>query len=84
MSFNLGSEREITMLELAQQITRLVHQETGHCRSWCLNKATLVIQNDVLQILTLLEKRWHGMLKSALNKDCFNRYVQCCNAMQLA
>ena len=29
MSFNLGSEREITMLELAQQIARLVHQETG-------------------------------------------------------
>ena len=29
MSFNLGSEREITMLELAQQISRLVHQETG-------------------------------------------------------
>ena len=29
MSFNLGSECEITMLELAQQIAGLVHQETG-------------------------------------------------------
>ena len=29
MRFNLGSEREITMLELAQQIAGLVHQETG-------------------------------------------------------
>ena len=29
MSFNLGSEYEITMLELAQQIARLTHQETG-------------------------------------------------------
>ena len=36
MVFNLGSECEITMLELAQQISRLVHQETEYCPSWCL------------------------------------------------